>query len=386
MNDLKIVLYLQYLHSGGAQIVFKDLANNFVKRGLRVTLVVANGPGPVGRLIDERVQIVYLRANAELKNATGWNLPLLRVKARFRNLIRLVKLVRKEAPNILITGLNDGNVLGTIAVKLSRSKCKVVATQHSNFTMSMLHQDLHTRFLRIALPLAFAVCDQLVAVSNGVKNDLISRFPNLRSKVRTIYNPVLSTDFSTKSSVEISDPWLTNTSGTLFAVVGRLTASKRVADVMKAFYHFRSNSRARLAVVGDGPELFRLKALSVELGLGDDCHFFGFQDNPLPFIKAANCIISASEFEGLGNVLVEALACGTPVISSDCDFGPREVLAEGRYGYLFEVGDVSSLLKHMKTFRQDKRLAGSEYLQKFNLETVTDEWMQLFDEIHTGSK
>lgn len=363
-------------------MVFKELANSFVKRGFCVTVVVANGPGPVGELIDSKVRIIYLRANAVLNKTNPWNRPIRRLKARLRNLILLTKFIKKEEPDILITGLSDANVLGPISAKLSRSKCKVVATQHSNFSKAMRHKDLHTRFLKIALPRTFAISDGVVVVSEGVKHDLISTFPNLKSKVRTIYNPVLSADFSAKSMEGgIPDPWLANPSGPLFVVVGRLTTSKRVDDILNAFSHFHTNSPARLAVVGDGPDRERLETLSVDLGLRDDCRFFGFQDNPLPFIKASDCIISASEFEGLGNVLIESLACGTPVISSDCDFGPREVLADGRYGYLFEVGDVATLLKHMKAFGQDKRLAGQEHLQQFRLETVVGKWIQLFDEI-----
>ena len=173
-------------------------------------------------------------------------------------------------------------------------------------------------------------------MSNGVARELveIARLPAAR--VLTINNPVVGPDFSSRSAEAVDHPWFHQTDRPLFVTAGRLVLQKDHETMIRALAIHRQRFDSRLIVLGNGPLQMELTRLAEQLGVASAVDFVGFRANALPFIRKADAFLLSSRCEGFGNVIVEALGCGTPVISSRCAHGPAEILDNGRYGVLVE--------------------------------------------------
>jgi exopolysaccharide biosynthesis WecB/TagA/CpsF family protein len=183
----------------------------------------------------------------------------------------------------------------------------------------------------------------IVAVSQGVADDLArtSRIP--RGRITPIYNPVIGADFAARMAGEVRHPWFADGGAPVCVFAGRLTAQKDPGLLLQAIAFVAARRDVRLLVLGDGPLMAALLEQAQVLGLAGIVDFVGFQANPLPWIRQAACLVSTSRYEGLGNVLIEALACGTPVVATDCPHGPGEILFGGTVGVLVPVGDAQAL-------------------------------------------
>ncbi|WP_084191315.1 glycosyltransferase [Algiphilus aromaticivorans] len=182
----------------------------------------------------------------------------------------------------------------------------------------------------------------VIAVSNGVAEDLIMIAPMLAEKVHIVPNPVVSMETARLSReacnnvpVRAGVPWI--------VFVGRLVPVKNVRLLIAAFSKLPKSKPVELVIVGEGAELPHLQCEVSTRKLCHRVHFVGVQNNPLPWMREASLLVLPSSYEGFGNVLVEAMACGTQVVAADCPSGPREILAGGKYGQLFPVGDVAAL-------------------------------------------
>jgi glycosyltransferase involved in cell wall biosynthesis len=162
-------------------------------------------------------------------------------------------------------------------------------------------------------------------------------------RARVAYNPIVDADLAARAREPAVHPWFVSGGPPVILGVGRLTGQKDFATLISAFALVRGRRPCRLLVIGEGEERERLAALAESLGVQDGLDLAGFQPNPLPFMREARLLVMSSRWEGFGNVLVEALYCGTPVVSTDCPHGPREVLADGRFGRLVPVGDPRAL-------------------------------------------
>jgi glycosyltransferase involved in cell wall biosynthesis len=185
--------------------------------------------------------------------------------------------------------------------------------------------------------------DCVVAVSKGVANDLV-RFGKIPSeRIRVIYNPIVTPEIQEKAKAVLEHPWLEEGQPPVILSVGRLTAQKDFSTLIHAFAAVRQTHAARLLILGEGEERSSLEFLIRQLGLEQDVSLPGFVPNPYPYMVRAAAFVLSSKYEGLPGVLIEALYCGAPLISTDCPSGPREILANGKYGQLVQVGDVTTL-------------------------------------------
>jgi glycosyltransferase involved in cell wall biosynthesis len=155
-----------------------------------------------------------------------------------------------------------------------------------------------------------------------------------RHKIAIIHNPVIGADFAARSQMRIDHPWLVPRDHAVFVSAGRLVPQKDHDTLIRAFALHRRRKPSRLLILGNGDRREHLETLARELGVADAVDFLGFQANPLPYLRQADAFVLSSRSEGFGNVLVEALGCGTPAISTDCRHGPSEILDGGRYGAL----------------------------------------------------
>lgn len=238
------------------------------------------------------------------------------------------------------------------------------------------------RFIELVSRL-YARADTIVAISNGV-GDRLARETGLgRAAIRTIYNPVTTPELNEKAAAPTAHPWLFEDSIPVLLAVGRLNPQKNFDSLITAFAQIRTNRRARLIILGEGSERAELENRINEMGLGEDIIMPGWVDNPYAYMRLANLFVLSSRYEGLGNVLIEALACGCPVVATDCPSGPREILSDGTHGRLVPVGDADALAAAIKAGLDDpgdaaKRMRRAE---DFSVTQAVDHYQALVDSL-----
>lgn len=320
----RLTLFATHLHTGGAERVFVNLAAGLVACGAQVEVVLVRAEGAMLALLPPGIPVVGLGGR------TACAAPA------------LARHLLARRPGALIAFLEQANIAAVIARRLAwRWSGRLAITEHACFSQHRLrpHSWSHRATLALA-PLAYRDADVLIGVSEGATGEWRARLGD-RVACRTIHNPVVDDAFSARMAAPAPHPWFTDGAPPLIAV-GRLSPEKDQATLLRALAEPRL-AACRLVVVGDGPERQRLEALAAGLGLGARVAFTGALADPLPAIARAALLINPSRYEGFGNVLVEALACGTPVVATDCPFGPHEILGGGRWGGLVPVGDPAAL-------------------------------------------
>ncbi|QNU20466.1 glycosyltransferase [Geobacillus thermoleovorans] len=366
MNQHRIAIFLPSLRGGGAERVMVNLAKAFAKNNFQVDLVLAKAEGPYLSQISSDIRIVDLNAS--------------RVAL---SLFPLAKYLRKNKPFALISALNHANIIAILAAEISLTNTKILVTEHSTLSRSLLHHaNVRTKLMPFLMKLFYPMADHVIAVSNGVADDLAKTLNLSQSKIKVIYNPVVTDDLFEKANEEVDHPWFQDKQHPVILAVGRLTEVKDYPTLIKAFYHVRQQREAKLVILGDGEKREELLNLIKDMGLEQDVDIIGFVQNPYAYMKRCSVFVLSSKWEGLPTVLVEALACGANVISTDCPSGPREILKNGKYGSLAKTGDdkglAKEILKILDVGKQDEKVLTEAY-QQFKSEFVFSKYLNLFN-------
>lgn len=323
-----ILIYLPALAVGGAEISLLRLAQGLRSRGLLVAFVVHR--------IDDAARSL----------AGGIDLHELKVDQTLAAIRPLGALLRALGPSVLISALTHCNIVAVLAARLTFPRTPVLVTEHAPASsMRKINQSRRYRVTLRVMPWAYRLADAVVAVSRGVHDDFAPMFgASVRKKFSVIYNPVLRDDWPSLAQAPVDDPWFRDgAERPIILSVARLSSEKNFPMLIRAFSRLRATEEVRLAIIGEGPDRPVLQALIDKLGLGDRVRLLGQRDNPFSYMRRARIFVLTSHFEGFGNVLVEAMACGLPVISTDCPVGPREILDSGRYGTLVVPDDIDGL-------------------------------------------
>lgn len=329
----KITLYIPDLRGGGAERVIVNLANGFSCQGIETDIVLNRAEGPYLTDIDDSVNLVNLRApKYPLYNAMGATHPL-------------KKYLQDHNPDILLSFLARSNIVAILAARISKIDCKVIISQRNH--LSKISSQSRDQSLRVLPPLVrcfYPLADGVIAISDGVKKDLLKYWPIKEKNVHRIYNPTITDELIKNSKTMPDHPWLP--SGREFSVIlaaGRLTEQKDYPTLIKALKNLSCYKNIRLVVLGEGKKKSDLIELTEELDVNHIVDFHGFVNNPFAFMSKSDVFVLSSAWEGFGNVLVEAMGCGTPVVSTDCESGPSEILNNGEYGPLVPVRDSAAL-------------------------------------------
>jgi glycosyltransferase involved in cell wall biosynthesis len=261
---------------------------------------------------------------------------------------RLARFLRKEKPDILLSNVDLNNIAALLAKSVSFSNTKVVICQHNPLSpVPVAGDDWLYRYIAPSYRALSSLITRAVAVSAGVAEELetIARLP--AGVILTINNPVIGPDFDVRSQEVVDHRWFHEPNGPVFVTAGRLVAQKDHETMIRALALHRRRSDSRLIMLGTGPLQDALSDLVARLDLSDAVDFVGFHANALPFFRQADAFLLSYRCEGFGNVIVEALGCGTPVISTRCDHGPSEILEHGRYGVLVEPQNPAALADAM---------------------------------------
>lgn len=325
-----------------------------------------------------------------------------------KRIIIFKKMKKRLKIDISISFLDSVNLLNL----LSKKNEKIIVTVHSY--KSKVIKGVRGKIIKTLMTLLYNKSDRIIAVSHMVKKDLIEEFNLKADKIDVIYNSVELRKIESKKEERLEKEYEKLFSDyDVIINVGRLTKAKGQEHLIKAFAEVRKkNENAKLVILGNGELEVNLKRLAENLGLNNDVYFLGYKSNAYKYISKSKVLVSSSLWEGFGNVIVEAMACGTPVISTDCKAGPREILAPttdpliqttgieyAEYGVLTPVPnkyvrsntdflvEESFLSKAILEILEDeiKRVnyinKGMERVVEFDIDNIIVKWEKLLNEI-----
>jgi glycosyltransferase involved in cell wall biosynthesis len=326
-NADRVAIFLASLEGGGSERIALNLAQGFAERGLEVDLVLQRAEGPYLAQVPDEIRIVDLRAGRMARAA-----------------FPLITYLRRERPPFLLSLMMGANIIAILSRKLARVDTRLVISEHLNISIASGNAvRLRSRYLPLMAKRTYPWADGIVAVSEGVAEDLARTLGLPRKKIEVIYNPVITPELLEKAREPVDHPWFQPGEPPVILGAGRLTGQKDFPTLLRAFSLVRKERPVRLVILGEGEDRHELKALVDELGLAEDVEMPGFVDNPYGYMAGAAVFVQSSRWEGLPTVLIEAMALGKPVVATDCPSGAREILNDGRYGTLVPVGDVKRL-------------------------------------------
>lgn len=319
------------LRHGGIEAVVVALCNTMIRSGVDVTLVLRRKNGPYVAELDPRLRVVELGSDSMLSCMP-----------------RLIRLMYNEKFDVVVSGGDQQNIAICLIKFLPRLRTRFIITEHNNPILSgKAARSLKTRIGRAFRSVLYPHVDHIVAVSDGVRSALLDSFGCQADKVTTIYNPIPLEKIGILSQQSPDHLWLTDKSIPVILAVGRLHQAKDFGTLLLAFSKFLSHQPARLIILGDGPERSSLEAKVRELGIGDFVDLPGFSLNPYSFMSRSDLFVLSSRWEGFAVVVAEALACGLPVVATDCPSGPAEILENGKFGLLVPVADAEAMSEAM---------------------------------------
>lgn len=325
----RIALFLPSLRGGGAERVMVALANGFADRGIMVDLVLTSASGPYRSEVSDAVRVIDLQSTRVLASLPG-----------------LIGYLRRERPTAMLSAMRHANIVAYLATRLSGQSTRLVVSEHNTLSQSEKRTGRKGDVVRAMMRPVYIRCYSVVAVSNGVADDLAHELSLPRDRIQTIYNPVVSDQLVAKSKEATSQ--LAAPERPIILAVGRLTAQKDYPTLLRALALLRQSVSVSLVILGEGELRESLERLAVELGISGQVQMPGFVENPYAWMRQADVFVMSSAWEGLPTVLIEAMACGIPVVSTDCPSGPREILEAGKWGGLVPVGDHVSLAKAIR--------------------------------------
>lgn len=315
---------------GGAERVAVNLANGFARRGYVVEMVLLSATGTFLADLDPDIRVVDLKA----RRLRGAMLPL-------------ASHLRKRRPDALLVFMWPLTVIALWARWLARTETRVVVAEHTTWSRDEIVRSVFARWLvRTTMRYAFPSANAVVAVSRGAADDLASFAKLERADIHVVYNPVVGVTQKVSDELHTPEKWWSGSHQRILAV-GALKPIKDYDTLLDGFLILRQQGNARLLILGEGNCRAKLEEKLNHLGLEGSVFMPGFVKDLAPYYKRADLHVLSSTGEGFGNVLVEALEAGTPVVSTDCQSGPREILLNGKYGSLVPVGDADALAKAM---------------------------------------
>ena len=360
---MKIAIILPNFCGGGAERLHINLAIYWSKQGHIVEFFLMKNQGELLTLVAKEVKI--LSPNVE----------------RIRSFILPIKRYLKNTkPDIVLSAMWPLTSATTLAWFLSSKQGKLFLSEHVILTTSVINElFLPSWLVGLSLKITYPFATGIIAVSHRVKNDLCTLGKFSCNHIKVIYNPVATGTFKNKEFDSIkAENWGIGYNYHILAV-GTLKPEKNYKSLIQAFSYIAEENNAKLVILGDGDLRTDLEALIIKLKLEDRVSLFGFVIDPYPWYKSADLFVSSSLWEGFGNVIVEALECGVPVVSTDSG-GPSEILKDGVYGKLVPVDDCNTLAVAMNESLQESH--NSNFLmdraRDFSISKISKKYLNYF--------
>ncbi len=358
----RIALFLKYLGGGGAERVMLNLACGLAERGFQIDLVLSKAWGPHLWKVPPEIRVVDLQASQSLAS-----------------LVALVRYLRREKPFALLSAMHYANEIALCAKRLTGVSTRVIVSEHNTLSHSLQHTaKIKRRLVPFFVRNLYPWADGIVAVSQGAARDLaqISGLPSER--IQAVYNPVVTPKLLEKAKVSVEHPWFMPGEPPVILGVGKLEAQKDFPNLIRAFALVRQVRSSRLVILGWGPDRPQLEALIHELDIEEDVALLGYVDNPYAYMARAAVFVLSSAWEGLPTVLIEAMAVGIPVVSTDCESGPSEILDGGKYGILTPVSDSQALAEAILDLLSGKsKQVDPNWIEQFKTAASVQQYLNL---------
>lgn len=321
-----VAVVVPHLRMGGGELSMLRVAQGLVRLGVRVSLIV-NTLRTAEVEVPEGVEVHDLGCEGTLSAANA-----------------MVDALRVLRPQVVFSAFPHTNVSTVWAARSADVGVRCVVSEHAPLSMQIQREGgWRYRVLPPLVRWAYRRADAVVAVSQGVADDLQGMLGQATG-IHVIHNPVIDDHERLDPHAPPEHPWLADRSLQVVISVSRLSVEKDIPTLMRAFAQLHAQRPdTRLLLLGEGPDRPRLEALRTELGLSEVVQMPGRVSQPRRWVQHAAAFGLASQYEGFGNVLIEALSCGVPVVSTDCPVGPRDILAGGRFGQLVPVGDWQAM-------------------------------------------
>lgn len=316
----KIALFIQTLRAGGGVVCLLTVARGLVARGFCVDLLVLHTSRSDLHLVPEGVRLTNFQCQDSIAV-----------------LPQLIRYLKRGRPDVLLVNNPYPGVAGLIAKALFIRSLSLVYRHANTFSREAPTRD--SRLLQYFLPFA----DTIVTISRGATEDFKRSFPNVSHLVQYVPNPAVTPDLAEQATSPVNHPWFNDPVRPVVLSVARLAPQKDLATLLRAFTEVVRSRPARLVILGEGDERIGLITLTRELGISPFVQFPGDIRPAFPYMAKARVFVLSSAWEGLSMALLEAMACGTPVVSTDCPYGPGEILEGGKWGRLVPPGDWRSL-------------------------------------------
>lgn len=374
---LYIAFFIPELNVGGAEKVIISLVNGLSSKGHQVDLVLVNKRGELIKKVNTKARIINLQSKKTLMS----------VRPLRRYLLR-------NSPDILLSALDNANIVASQALKDKQIYTKHIISFHTNLEKS--YQNTR-HFFQKAYPFfmrrLYKNAEGYVAVSKCTGRKAVKYLNLNKNKMRIIYNPIISEELKIKSKALVEHKWINKSDVKLIIAVGRIFEAKDYPTLLKAF-NIVSNveSKARLLIIGKGNEKIvqGLKQYIKYNDLENKVELFGESANPYPYILNSSLLVMSSKWEGFGNVIAESLYLNTPVVSTNCECGPSEILKEGKYGRLTEPENSLSLANALLLeIKNPLLINGNEknkHLEKMTIKEVVERYENYFNEICKNDK
>jgi glycosyltransferase involved in cell wall biosynthesis len=376
-----IAFFTYAMSGGGAARRTVELANGFVSRGYDVDLVMLSEESKYADRLSPGVRRVVLDQPQWYGRVPfRWIRLLLGVPALARYLqVRHPDIIVAAGDRVHLTSVIAWQISGKPMPLILRATNSVSGKNVGVWAPMRMIVDLRRRCL---WRIVYRRATRIVAVSDGVAEEIVRLADLPPGAVPTVFEPVVDDSLAEKAKGPLVHPWLEPGQPPVLLAVGRLTTQKDYPTLLEAFAMARKNRPLRLMILGNGPLRSKLQDMIVALGVESDVHLFGYAENPMAWMARASLLVLSSVYEGLPAVLIEALACGCPVVSTNCPSGPWEILDKGAYGRLVPCGDPAALAEailatlDVPVDRQRLR----DQARVFDSETSIDRYIATFED------
>ena len=326
-----------------------------------VDLIVANGDGPLKHLVPDEIRIIDLNCSRVLKAIPS-----------------LTKYLLRHKPKALYSTIVHANIVAALAATLSRTDTKVILRE-SNVPSNFPRSSISSKAVAVLWPYIYSLADSIISVSEGVAEDLVAGNRKLTDKIEVLPTPVMREQDLEKTKERADHPWLSDGGPPVILGVGRLAEQKDFATLIRAFAEVLKKTEARLLILGEGKKRAELELLVKALKLEGKVSLPGFVKNPFPYFARCAVFALSSKFEGMPNVLIQAMACSTPAVATDCHSGPAEVTRNGELAALVPVGDPKKLAEAIvDAFSSPRRADAADYvLSRFGVRSATEGYLSM---------
>ncbi len=374
-EKITVAFFLPSLEPGGTERNVVNLVNAIDTQTYDISLVLGKKEGDFINQLQAGIPVISLGASGSLGLFFAF-----------------VAYLKKHQPDIFISAFPRINVICILAKLVSGTRTKVIITEHSVFSLLPVIAKSAPRriFARFFMPglgaLLYPFAHKIICVSQGIADDLVTTI-HVKNNLKVIYNPVISEAIYRQAAEPVEHPWFLDPSIPIILAAGRLVECKDYPMMLRAFKLVLAKKPARLVILGRGPEEAALKKMAERLGIASSTAFLGFQENPFSYMAKASVFALSSLQEGFGNVIIEAMACGVPVVSTDCPAGPGEIIDHMVNGMLVKTGDEHSFAEAIlrvldePQLAQALRLAGKKRAEYFLVEKSVREYESVFNEL-----